>query len=123
MFIGDSLIAYLLTREGGAVDLGMVLSLVILVNIPFGYWRENVKKFSWQWFISVHLPVPVIMFLRIRLGTGWELATYPFIVGAYFSGQWLGAKWHRNWKKSMRVSNCLLYDIVRSRWIIIILSR
>jgi len=98
----------------------MILILVILINIPFGYWRENVKKFSGQWFLSVHLPVPFIMFLRIRMGLGWELTTYLMLTGAYFAGQWMGAKWHRHWKKSMRVSNCLLCDIVRSRWIIII---
>ena len=94
--------------------------VVALLNIPFGYWRENVKKFSWQWFVSVHLPVPIIVFLRIRLGLGWDLSTYPILLGAYFSGQLLGARWYRLWKRSMRVSNCLLCDIVRCRWIIII---
>jgi len=104
----------------GTNALVMVIILVILLNIPFGYWRENAKKFSFQWFLSVHLPVPFIMFLRIQWGLGWELNTYPILIGAYFTGQWLGANWHRRWKKSMRVSNCLLCDIVRSRWIIII---
>lgn len=101
----------------------MILMTVILLNIPFGYWRENVKKFSTQWFLSVHLPVPVIMFLRIQMGLGWELSTYLMLVGAYFTGQYLGAMWHRRWKKSIRVSSCLVLDIVRSRWIIIIFRR
>ena len=94
---------------------------VILLNIPFGYWKGNVKKFSWQWFLSVHLPIPVIVYLRIQLSLGWELATYPILVGAYCLGQFLGVKWHRLWRRSMRVSSCLFYDIVRHRWVIIII--
>lgn len=98
----------------------IVLIVVLLLNIPFGYWRGNVKKFTGQWFISVHLPVPLIMLLRIRFDLGWEWTTSPILFGAFFLGQFLGAKWHHHWKKRMRVSNCLFYDIVRTRWIIII---
>lgn len=73
----------------------IALVAVILLNIPFGYWRATVKKLSWQWFLSVHLPVPFIILLRLRLGLGWEWTTYPILVGAYFLGQFLGGKWHR----------------------------
>jgi hypothetical protein len=66
--------------------------LIILVNIPFGYWRSNVKKFSLQWFLSVHLPVPFVIFLRIYAKLGWHWTTYPLLVGAYFFGQFMGAK-------------------------------
>jgi len=93
---------------------------VALLNIPFGYWRGNVNKFSWQWFVSVHLPVPAIIFLRIWLGLGWAWTTYPLLIGAYFSGQLIGTKWHSLWRRSMRVSSCLLCDIVRYPWINII---
>ena len=98
----------------------IVSIMVVLLNIPFGYWRENVKKFSWQWFLSVHISVPVIIFLRICLGLGWELTTYPILVGAYFTGQFIGGKWHRAWQRSINVSSCLLCDMHRSNWIIII---
>ncbi len=94
--------------------------IVVLLNIPFGYWRENVKKFSLSWFLSVHVPVPMIIFLRIRLGLGWELTTYPFLIGSYFIGQLLGARTYLYFRKTMRVSSCLFYDIIRSRWVIII---
>ena len=94
--------------------------MVFLLNIPFGYWRGNVKKFSWQWFLSVHCPVPVIVLLRLNLGLGWEWTTYPMLVGSYFFGQLVGGKWYKVWKRSMRVSSCLLWDIARSHWVIII---
>lgn len=92
--------------------------LIVLLNIPFGYWRSNVKKLSLPWFLAVHLPVPIIIFLRIHLGLGWAWTTYPLLVGAYFGGQELGGRWHERWSRSMRVSGCLLCDAARSSWII-----
>jgi len=97
-----------------------IFLVVVFLNIPFGYWRESVKRLSWQWFLSIHSPVPVIIFLRYSLHLGWAWTTFPILIGAYFSGQFLGARWHRNWKKSMRVSGCFFCDIARNRWIIII---
>lgn len=96
------------------------LFLVILLNIPFGYWRENVKKLSSQWFIAVHFPVLAIALIRIGFGLGWELGTFTILGSAYFFGQWLGAKWNQTWKNSMCVSNCLFRDLAVCRWIIII---
>lgn len=66
--------------------------LVILINIPFGYWRAKVRKFSFQWFAAVHLPIPFIVFLRISSHLGWHWTTYPLLVGAYFCGQFTGGK-------------------------------
>ena len=31
----------------------ILLGFTFIVNLPFGYWREGVRKFSPQWFISV----------------------------------------------------------------------
>ncbi|MFO7447819.1 MAG: hypothetical protein R6W90_15755 [Ignavibacteriaceae bacterium] len=73
--------------------------IVFLINIPFGYWRGNVKKFSLQWFLAVHIPVPAIVFLRIYSGLGFQFITYPVIVGAYFLGQFTGSKLNRLQKK------------------------
>ncbi len=93
---------------------------VILFNIPFGYWRKDVRKFSLPWFLSVHLPVPVIIFLRVLFGLGWGLSTFPLLIGLYFIGQLLGAKLYTLGSKTMRVSGCLFYDLRRARWVIII---
>lgn len=94
--------------------------LAFILNIPFGYWRGNVKKFSGQWFLSIHCPVPIIILLRLNLGLGWQWTTYPILIGAYYFGQMTGGKWYKAWKKTMKVSGCLFKDIARSRWIIII---
>lgn len=65
-----------------------VLGLVL--NVPLGYWRVSVKKFSKQWFLAVHLSVPLIYLLRIESGLG--LKVIPFMVLAAFTGQFLGGR-------------------------------
>jgi hypothetical protein len=72
--------------------LAILSALVLLINLPFGYWRSRVRKFSLQWFLSVHLPVPLVIAVRVFGGAGWEIKTYPALVGAYFAGQLLGSR-------------------------------
>jgi hypothetical protein len=70
----------------------MLLPVIIfLINIPFGYWRDKVKKFSLQWFLAVHLPVPFIVTLRLLMGIKLTLPLFLFFVFCYFSGQYIGA--------------------------------
>ena len=71
---------------------------VLLINIPFGYWRGGVKKFSFKWFLAVHLPVPFVYAMRIYAGISWELVTFPLLIGSYFAGQFIGS-WLRSLKK------------------------
>jgi hypothetical protein len=91
------------------------ISLIVFVlNIPFGYWRFNVRRFSTQWFLAIHIPVPFIIAMRILsdLGFGWY--TYVFLVGAFFLGQQSGAqvmKWVR--AHCMEKSSCLVMDLFR----------
>ena len=68
-----------------------ITSLVFVLNIPFGYWRANVRKFSTQWFLAIHIPVPFIIALRLLSGIGFAWYTYLFLVGAFFLGQQLGS--------------------------------
>ncbi len=69
----------------------LIISLVVFVlNIPFGYWRAQVRKFSLPWFLAIHLPVPVIVALRIFSGLGFAWYTYVFMVLAFFLGQRYG---------------------------------
>lgn len=68
-----------------------VISLVaLLLNVPMGYWRSMVKKFSVQWFLSVHLAVPLIYILRIKSGLGY--AYIPALVVCAVLGQIIGGK-------------------------------
>ena len=74
------------------MNLGVVSGIVFAVNLPFGYWRAHVRRFSWQWFVSIHLPVPFIIALRFVSGIGWEPISFPILVGAFFAGQLLGGR-------------------------------
>jgi hypothetical protein len=75
-----------------SLKLSIVAAAVLVLNLPFGYWRKNVKKFSLQWFLSVHLPVPFVIAFRVFSGLGWHLITFPVLITAFFLGQFLGGK-------------------------------
>jgi len=61
-----------------------------ILNIPFGFWREGVRKFSFKWFFFIHVPIPGVIFLRHFFDLGFQLYTYPFMLGAFFFGQFSG---------------------------------
>jgi len=87
--------------------------IVFILNIPFGYWRNNVKKFSLQWILAIHLPVPFVIALRFLSGLGFQFVTYPALIGGFFAGQLLGSKIH-SWRlKNLKVplSSCLVCDL------------
>jgi len=72
--------------------LWVVTFVVFLINLPFGYWRAGVAKFSRPWFLAIHAPIPFVIVLRLLSGLGYSLASLPFTVGAYFLGQYLGGR-------------------------------
>jgi len=74
------------------MSLWTVALLVFLINLPFGYWRASVRKLSRQWFLAVHIPVPLVIALRIFSGLGFKLISFPVIVGAFFLGQFVGGR-------------------------------
>ncbi len=98
------------------MNLFLVALTVYIFNIPFGYWRENVKKFSLGWVLSIHLPIPFIVILRIYSGIGFHFVTYPVMIGAFFLGQLTGAAMYKHRVKlgALPVTGCLVMDIVRS---------
>ena len=69
-----------------------VAGIVFLLNLPFGYWRSTVRRFSWPWLLSIHLPIPLIVAVRIYSGLGFHFITYPALVAAFFLGQYAGGK-------------------------------
>jgi len=73
--------------------------LVFSINLPCGYFREDQKKFSFLWFLFIHLPVPFSVLFRYIFGVHWELITFPVLIGAYFSGQLIGSRFKRHLNK------------------------
>jgi hypothetical protein len=83
-------------RYTWSMTLGIVAAIVFLLNLPFGYWRSRVRKFSAQWMLAIHLPVPLVIACRVFSGLGWQLISFPVMIGAFFGGQFLGGWISRN---------------------------
>ena len=95
------------------IRLIVICIVIIFINIPFGYWRANVKKFSIQWVLAVHIPVPIIIAIRILTEIGFIWYTYIFLVTAFFIGQKIGSIIYHYLKKYDKVSSCLVMDLTR----------
>jgi len=99
------------------MNLFLVTLIVFVFNIPFGYWRANVKQFSLQWALAIHIPVPFIILLRIYSNVGFELYTYPILIGSFFTGQFLGKELFELRKVNGRfpLTSCLVMDLVKNQ--------
>ena len=74
------------------MTLWIVAAIVFTLNLPFGFWRARVRRFSTQWMLAIHLPVPLVIVCRIASGLGWQLRTFPILVAAFFLGQFIGGR-------------------------------
>jgi len=96
------------------VRLAGLALLVFLLNLPFGYWRAGVRRFSAPWIFAIHSPVPAVVALRLGLGIGWAWPTFPPLVGAFFLGQFCGGSLKKKLATGGRaVSSCLAMDLIR----------
>ncbi|WP_290596800.1 MULTISPECIES: hypothetical protein [unclassified Archaeoglobus] len=86
---------------------------VLSINVFFGYWRANTEKLSIQWFLAIHVPVPITIAIRFLSNLGWSLITFPVLIAAFFSGQLLGGKFHSFIKNRYSVTSCLVMDVVK----------
>jgi hypothetical protein len=75
--------------------LAAVAAVVVVLNVPFGFWRARTRKLSLPWFVAVHAPVPLVVATRLLAGVRWQLAVLPVLVGAYALGQFLGGRLRR----------------------------
>jgi len=99
------------------MNLILISIIVLILNIPFGYWRANVKRFSLQWFLAIHLPVPVIILLRLISGTGFEINSFVVLVAAFFLGQFAGLQIFKKMSliSAAPLTSCIVMDIYRSK--------
>ncbi len=67
-----------------------VFTLTFLINLPFGYYRKKAKKFSFKWFLYIHIPIPVIV--AARLISNLDFRYIPLFVVAAITGQFLGGR-------------------------------
>jgi len=53
------------------MGLGALALLALAVNVPLGYLRRRARRYSWQWFVWIHLSIPLLATCRILSGFGW----------------------------------------------------
>lgn len=68
---------------------GLVV-FTILINIPFGYLRGRSRKYSLQWILYIHLPVPFIIYLRYTAGISYYFI--PLMLAGAVTGQFTGGR-------------------------------
>ena len=74
---------------------GLVI-LAFLISVPCGYIRQNYVKYSFMWFLLIHLPIPFIVLLRIGAGINWHVI--PLTLAGSVAGQIAGGAVSR-WRK------------------------
>lgn len=74
----------------------LALGTTFAINLPCGWWRAGVRKFSPAWFLAVHAPVPAVVGLRLALELPFRWSMLPLFVAAYFGGQYAGSRWRQN---------------------------
>lgn len=70
-----------------------ILCFALFSNIPLGYLREGVPRFSLRWLVYIHLSIPFIIGLRIANGVSWR--AIPFTIGLAIAGQMIGSRARR----------------------------
>lgn len=64
-----------------------------MVNLPLGYLRAGTRRYTFDWFVYVHLSVPLIAFLRIESRVSpWAI---PAFIGCAVLGQLGGGRIRR----------------------------
>ncbi len=67
-----------------------LMLVVFLINLPFGYMRSKAARFSRQWIMAIHIPVPFVFLLRVFSGLNWTVM--PLLVLSDVAGQLAGGK-------------------------------
>lgn len=96
------------------LKLFIIGAIVLSINIPFGYWRANVKRLSVQWFLSIHIAVAIVIALRFLTNIGFAWHTYIVLVTAFFVGQQIGGLILRRFiVRCDDHTSCLFIDLYR----------
>ena len=85
--------------EGVILIIGLFV-LALIISIPCGYIRQNYPKYSFMWFLLIHLPIPFIVLLRIKTGLSWHYI--PLTLGGSIAGQIIGGAVNRRRKQNAK---------------------
>jgi hypothetical protein len=74
-----------------------VLAAVVIITLPFGFYRAYTRRMSLRWFLAIHVPVVLVFLVRVEAGLSWWFI--PFSCVAFAAAQILGARAGRWWMK------------------------
>lgn len=67
-----------------------IFSLTFMLNLYFGHLRSRSRKYSLQWFLYIHVPIPFVVIARVL--SHLDLRYIPIFVCAAITGQILGGR-------------------------------
>ena len=70
------------------ITISGLIFLAFVISVPCGYLRQSYKKYSFMWFMLIHLPIPFIVLARIETGLSWQII--PFTLSGSVAGQIVG---------------------------------
>jgi hypothetical protein len=75
-----------------ALQIRIIILVVsaFMMNVPLGYLRAATRKFSFNWFLYIHLSIPFIILIRLGLKISYWFI--PFSIGSAVAGQIIGAR-------------------------------
>lgn len=98
------------------IKLFLIGLIVLVINVPFGYWRANVRWFSLQWLLAIHIPVVFVVALRLASHMGFGWSSYVILVAAFFLGQQAGSMISKRLRLiCVNFTSCLVMDLFRCR--------
>ncbi len=75
------------------IALTALLGFAFFANLPLGYLREGADKYSFRWFLYIHLSIPFIIVIRLHSGFSWRVI--PLTLGCAVAGQIVGSRLRR----------------------------
>jgi len=67
-----------------------IFVFAFVLNLCFGYFRGKQKRFSFKWFLYIHLPIPLVVFARLFANLDYRYI--PIFLFAAVAGQIIGAR-------------------------------
>lgn len=70
-------------------------AITLILNLPFGFLRAKAKRYSLRWFLCIHLPIPLIYYLRhLFMLTVYviPLLAVAAVLGQIWGGKIMGSK-------------------------------
>jgi hypothetical protein len=83
--------------QASLTAIGLIV-LAFVISIPCGYMRENYAKYTFMWFLLIHIPIPFIVWVRIESGINWRII--PLTIAGSIGGQIVGGMVSRRRKRN-----------------------